>query len=679
MSIDIEAIARAKTLACQPEFRGEIWEDDADNEQLADFLKCHFHRPILKISRLDTTRRIGITAANQIGKTRIGELIIKHRMKHDPANVVMYDINEDACRDHQQNRFGPLLRSIEPFCSIMNGLLSNKRTRWDVTTKDIRFPGFTFRARPLNEGWTQKITVRYGMISDAALAEKNGQIRRAFVRSRQHEKDDLWVVESQGGMAGNEPDDFVRFMSSTTDEKLFVTCPLCGKSEQFFFHKIRPAEFVPTPPKDVPSLDWVAWIEHHRPLLLSDDGRHCGFRHGNIVADQVESGLDENEIRQSCHYLCYHCGGRWNDDGNLGKIRTGLDESSHYVASNEKAIPGYYGFSIPAWINPKISWGSCLLNFKQALLAKRDGNYLPMQEFYTKWAGEHWNPNIQAIDHRSQIIAGSYETDPAKKAFGDETQCRQMTVDCGKALDAPVSSKVIGAFWFEIKDWSKTGDSQQLARGFVDSWELVAAQQRYWKIPCPRVFIDSAWMPSQAEESAVKFFELERVGQLVVPRTWRMMLGAGANRRLSIGSKGVSFMENRLPGIRSAHDKDGKLWKMQLYKVTWSNLWFEQQLDSILGGGVGVKWEILPREKLIIVDESGKPSDELLNRSLDMESGKNASYSDQLDSRYFDEATKQYKDYEKKSRPTEFRDCALMQLVGVAGEGLLGHVSPKET
>ena len=43
-------------------FRGEIWEDDADNEQLKDFLACHFHRPILKVSRASTTRKIGIRA-----------------------------------------------------------------------------------------------------------------------------------------------------------------------------------------------------------------------------------------------------------------------------------------------------------------------------------------------------------------------------------------------------------------------------------------------------------------------------------------------------------------------------------------------------------------------------------------------------------------------------------------
>ena len=258
-----------------------------------------------------------------------------------------------------------------------------------------------------------------------------------------------------------------------------------------------------------------------------------------------------------------------------------------------------------------------------------------------------------------------------------------MTVDCGKALDAAVGAKVIGSFWFEIRDWAKTGDSQQLARGFVDSWDLLAAQQKYWKVPCRRVFVDTSWMPSQVEEAAAKHFELVKKGHLDDPQTWRMIAGAGANRRLTIGNKGVTFIENKLPGIRTAHDRDGKLWKFFLYKITWSNLWFEQQLDSILGGGVGVKWDILPREKLIIVDLDGKPSDELLKRSLERESvksegGKNATYQDQLDSRYYSEEKKQYLDYEKQSRPTEFRDCALEQLVGIASDGLLGHVAPKD-
>ena len=188
-------------------------------------------------------------------------------------------------------------------------------------------------------------------------------------------------------------------------------------------------------------------------------------------------------------------------------------------------------------------------------------------------------------------------------------------------------------------------------------------------------------MPSQVEEASVRMFELEKVGQMQIPRCWRLMLGAGAGRRLTVNNKGVSFMEQKLPGVRSAHDKDGKLWKMALYKIHWSNFWFEQQLDGILGGGVSVEWGILPKSKLVIVDVNGQPSEALRNIALDREAGtagKFASYEDQLQSRYYSEKTRKYEDHEKHSRPTEYRDVALFQLVGVAADGLLGHVSTQE-
>ena len=132
-----------------------------------------------------------------------------------------------------------------------------------------------------------------------------------------------------------------------------------------------------------------------------------------------------------------------------------------------------------------------------------------------------------------------------------------------------------------------------------------------------------------------------------------------------------------MPGIRSAHGANGKLWRMALRKITWTNLWFEQQLDSILSGGVGVEWEFLPFDKVVIVGLDGMPSKELTERSVAREKEKNRSYSEQLGSRYLSEKTGKYEDYEKQSRPTEYRDCALMQLVGVASDGLLGHVSPQ--
>jgi len=643
-------------------FRGEIWEDDADNEQLKDFLACHFHRPILKVSRASTTRKIGIRAANQVGKSRIGELIIKDRMKWDPGNVIIYDISGDSCNDHMKNRFGPLLRSINPFGKVMRELLSNNETRFDVTQRDIRFPGFIFRARPLNEASTQKITVRYGMISDAALIEKNGQIRRAFIRSRQHEGEDLWIVESQGGIAG---DDFTEFMGTTTDAKLQVTCPSCGGEQPFLLHRTRGEDFTPKVPLIIPSLDHTAWIEHHRPLLLEQ--KSSGFRHGGGDAAKLPtSDLDENDVMRTTHYECFHCGGQWRDDGNGGKVRTSIDRSSHYIESNPKALDGHFGYSIPAWVNPKISWGSCLIAFKRAMIAREKGNLLPLQEFRTKWAGEDWNPEQDDIKGSRTIVIGSYEQDPTK--LMPNFHSRNMAVDVQKALDAGPDEDRPGSFWVIIREFDTAGNSIQKARQFCESWNEMIDLQKFWKVPNQRLVIDSSyWTPQIMMQAAMNFEWVtpDKPHQLTgrrdpFPSCWRLFFG-DKRAEFRINGKPSAFTDGAMTPTYTV-EKDGKMVRMFLWKYRWSNYQMELQLDAILSQAPGMpSFEVLPRTALS-------------SKQQDKEQGI-LTYEQQISARYKTKVRQVEKFEDIANRESHFRDCELMLLVRAAQDNLLGHVN----
>jgi hypothetical protein len=271
-----------------------------------------------------------------------------------------------------------------------------------------------------------------------------------------------------------------------------------------------------------------------------------------------------------------------------------------------------------------------------------------------------------------------------------DSHCRQLTCDVGKAEDATTDENRIGLFWFDLWEWDKHSNGRQLSYGVVDSWELLAAQQRFWKVPNTRVLVDSSWMPSQVEENAVKFFELVPADGLKegkpcpqTPFAWRLAAGAGQNRRLTVPgkNKGAAYSLDSLPGsYRKAHDRKGRLWRMLVMKLTWSNLWFEKQLDSILARGISVRLEFLPRDKCAIIGLDGKPSEELTQWSLERtrdplpnEKGRFASYQSQLQSRYWKDPPGKYEDYEKQSRPTEYRDTLLMQFAGLAPDGLLGH------
>ncbi|MEY4385150.1 MAG: hypothetical protein RLY20_433, partial [Verrucomicrobiota bacterium] len=261
-------------------FRGEIWEDDAgiplvqdaaSNGRPFDITTCHYWKEPLRVANLATTRRLYLTAANQIGKTLACELIARHRVKHDPGHMVLYDMTIEAAEDHGKTRFIPFLRSIPGISRIIDQV--EAENRFNVTTTDIQLPGMILRVRPLNEANTQRITVRYIFIHDAALAEKNGQLRRAIIRARAFEGQELIVMESQGGIEGDDYSELANKTSTNAD--LWVRCPLCDGEQKFAWHAERPEDFKARPPKSVPSLDHEAWANHHTPLLLKPENIHA--------------------------------------------------------------------------------------------------------------------------------------------------------------------------------------------------------------------------------------------------------------------------------------------------------------------------------------------------------------------------------------------------------------------
>ena len=288
-------------------FRGEIYEDDTENPNTKEFLACHFHRKILRDALKRTTRRIGVRAANQLGKTTILELIAKFLMKYYPADTLMWDMNEAKSDDHMKNRYMPILRSDPVLGPIFKRIAATPETRWDVCTTNILLPGMVFRARPLNEQWVQSFPAKYGFLHDAALVESH-YVRKIEVRFTKYESSYLWCAESQGDAPmGNLGGGFADFMGKTNEQKLWVRCPSCQTQVRFTFHHQRNDDTKIVAPLSVPSLDREAWVAHHRPILLSDERKHCGFK----VAGELnhnDGSINEREIIKSTVYECPHCG-----------------------------------------------------------------------------------------------------------------------------------------------------------------------------------------------------------------------------------------------------------------------------------------------------------------------------------------------------------------------------------
>ena len=615
-------------------------------------------------------------------KSFTAEAMSAEHVCNGAGDFAIYFKTEDAKDMGSTTRIMDYMKGIPLFSKK----LETVGNRFGDTKGAIKCPDKTFFLMGANLPNTAQKNLGGLALQDGYLLEKNGMLSLMLGRTTQYHDEAIIILESQGGETGF---DFDNKWIETDQREIYVQCPHCGSNHIFNWKAWdltamrRADDFIPKPPLIIPSLDHVAWIEHNRPLMMDETRRIAGFQRGDEKLIKRSDGTyDENAIYSQTHFRCYHCDGIWKDDGRYGATRIALDRSSNYIAANPGAIVGNVGFNFPQWINTRLSWGEMMVRKLNAQKASEQGNFGLLKDWWQQVAAKTWDEEQHRRRLNSSVEVGSYETNPEKLSFPPEIyHSRKMTVDCGKAEGLAAGAKVISKLFFEIRDWSKTGDSKQMARGMVESttpglvWDLLAAQQKYWKVPCRKVFIDSGWMPSQVMEAAAKHFELVPPGKsFQLPSTWRLLLGSQYKR---FGKASLPYVDERIPGVWRAHDSNGKLWPMGLMKITWSNYVFEDQLVRILLKTSSAKWENLPKEKVIIIGMDGTPDAELTRKYLDFERDTQTmfrSWDSGLDSRYLDAKTGKYLDTYKGGHWTEPRDLALMQLVGAALDGLLGHV-----
>jgi len=416
----------------------------------------------------------------------------------------------------------------------------------------------------------------------------------------------------------------------------------------------------------------IAWSRQELTATLkAENRRRCGFKRGEDELIKHEDGTyNEAAILRETYFECYHCGSAWRDDGEFGRTRIALDESSHYVAANPQALGCNVGFNVPQWINRRLSWGKIMLEkLKAQKLAAEFGNYGPLMRWWQKTAARTWDEDELRRNREVALNVGSYETDPEK--LMPDFHSRDMGVDCQKKLGPdglPVDEDVVGSFWWIIREFDKHGNSRQLARGFAESWEEWIAEQKRWKVPNTRVAIDSAkWTPSIMMKAAMEF-------EMVTPAVphpltqrkdpyascWRLFFGdkrgefkvQGQLRNVSEGNATAPFF---------VQDKAGRRFPVRLFKYRWSNLAFEKQLDAIMERTPGMpKWETLPRETL--------PA-----KVQQKETGI-LTFEQQLSARYKTTVRGADKYEDIAGREAHYRDCELMLLARASQDGLLGHV-----
>jgi hypothetical protein len=441
----------------------------------------------------------------------------------------------------------------------------------------------------------------------------------------------------------------------------------------------------------------VAFAERElSEALRKSERRVAGFKRGDRVGSlglgpestvqspQSEKGeINEQEVLRHTCFECFHCGSIWRDDGEFGATRIGLDKGSHYVAMRSDALECNVGFNIPQWINRRLSWGQIMLDkLKAHQTLSLYGNVADLMKWWQKCAARSWTMDI-AKKRATELAVGSYETDPNK--LMPDFHSRDMTVDAQKDLKADTTEDKVGSFWFVIRDWDKFGNSRQVARGFVESWEMLLAIQKFWKVPNQRFCIDASKWGPQIEMMAAMNWELvtPAIPHPVTgrrdpyPSCWRLFYGDkraefkvhSPQSTVGENKKESSAVSEGQPSRIYQTSKDGIKYAYRVLKYRWSNISFEMQLDAVLARTPGmVRFESLNRDGLRGID--GKP--DLITLAKEV---KILTYEQQMSARYMTRVRGANKYEDIANREAHYRDCELMQLVRASQDGLLGHVA----
>ncbi len=665
---------KAGLTAFTKRFRGEIYEDDSDvgltqddgqGNKPFDITTAYYLKKPFEDSRKDTTRLQVMTAANQIGKSLWAEMVAKYKIKHDPANTVLYDQTIDASRDHMKTRFMPFLKSIPTIGRIIEEVEANNR--FEVTTGDIMLPGMVLRGRPLNEQGTQRITARHIFVHDACLSERNGQLFRVRKRFTQFLGRELFCVESQGGViVEDKPDDFTVLSRETDEGELWIRCPHCNCPQNFTlkgWQRPRPDSFVPTPPKTIASLDHAAWIEHHRELFLKPENRMAGFKRGDELGGKLPEGMfDAREILAKTVYICFDCGSVCED---TPQIRKAIDLTSHYIPTNLSAPIGKYGYRIPAWINQRIPWGLLMLEKVQADHAKALGNDLGIQDWETKRAAATFDPKAHMVK-----VASVTTTQNPLKAIPNEL-FRSMEVDCqkDKQLSAAKGEDMTGHFWVTATATDRQGNDVQLWRGYCVSWEEWILKYKELGIPVENVSIDISYKPDEVKSMAAKHAELKDEilnGKMTGRKfwaTWMMMRGSDRPAFPWDDGKMREFRYMK-PEEATIWDARGNARVINVPLVEWSNFRFKNILHAQLTNMPGMpSFKRLPDN-----------CDQLTERTILMENRvvnerKEWSWDEQMNSEVLGEKKKWVPVHNER----HYRDCCCMQKVRKMQAGAIGR------
>lgn len=405
----------------------------------------HLHGP-LEAFQNPAVRLITIQGAVQTTKSLILDLIALYIIEHDPGDLIWYLETDPKAKQYADERIMPMIRSKPEIATMLEGI-----DRDDKTKTKIQFGHMTFAICGLNITNTQTLSWRYVFVDEAWAARANGLIRHAMDRTKQYPDTHKIILVGQGGW---EDEDFDAIHKQTNQQVLEYACPQCGYYQPFELSRHRG--------------------EDHPVEKLR--GTYAGLSWDTNETTKPNDRWNFEAVGKTAHHRCYLCDFRIDD---TPEMRRKLNDSYRYRATNPGAEASKVGFQWSGEASMRVKFSDLVVKYLRAKTAKEELAYeLPMQEFYQKDRGITWAADSDT--DRKPIASEPYDV----QSDWPQEYRRYLIADCQKDLTK---------FHVGVFACAKDGETRELVRATVGSFDDIAEIQAKWKVKDQYVFLDCGY------------------------------------------------------------------------------------------------------------------------------------------------------------------------------------------
>lgn len=578
-------------------------------------------------------RIVHIIGATQVLKSLNGDVFLIYSIEHEQLPFLVLFEDDPKAELFCGRRLMDTIKAHPHIARMLDE--TKKESRHNVTGTWIKFIGFELLVAGLNDGNVSTLEWPRIWVSEAWIHGNDGLLFKAFKRA-DHFPDTCKILnESQASIAGT---DLHTAVKDAHQAPLTWKCPACGGEQTWEWRHWsfkRPDDFKSTVPDST-----------------AKPGTYGGMRWLD------DEGLSIDRKAESAWWACIWCDHRIEDRHEVRmQLRETYRQDYQIERNDVRFSPSEVCFVVP-WEAAVINrFKTTVRRFLIAKRAKEQGNELLLQDWFLQDRAYFYEKG-QTTARELAPVAGSY--DPKEKIPNQHSV--NMLVDVQKDINAGPDDDVAGSFWVIIEAVDTAGNSWDLGRWFLTSWDELIALQRKFSIPCGRVCIDGRkWtttiMRMAAENSEVVKEKTIYGREFHNRRGWMIFLGDDA----------AFFRWDRVSKPYSrphAHPQrivlDGRTISVVIHTHQWSNLAVSDQLHDIMLGSEG-----MPKIRTVARDQ-------LDERTQAKEVG-DFTYERQINAEY--RTVKRGKSYWEKKRPeNHYLDCRKMGLVRKMMDGLCGSV-----